>query len=356
MDATKDSFGEAIMRLKNLFTTEYTEYTEVLFNTPLRGEKRKQALHPRRANYLRSLLYSVPSVPSVVQAFLFLLAFATPAHADIAVRDDTGQTVHLAQAPKRIISLAPHITELLYEVGAGSRIVGAVAYSDYPEEARRIPRVGGYRSLDMEAIAALRPDLIVAWASGNTPAQIDKLKQLGLPIYLSEPKRINDIASSLARLGTLTGNNEVAQLAVAKFNRQLNTLRTNYAGRPSIRVFYQIWNSPLMTVNGEQIIGDAIRLCGGENVFTNLPTLTATVSLEAVLQADPEVIVASGMGTQRPPWLDDWKRWPRLRATKADQLHFVSADYINRATPRLLQGAESLCKILEGARKGRLVQ
>ena len=108
MDATKDSFGEAIMRLKNLFTTEDTEYTEVLFNTPLRGEKRKQALHPRRANYLRSLLYSVPSV---VQAFLFLLAFAPPAHADIAVRDDTGQTVHLAQAPKRIISLAPHITE-----------------------------------------------------------------------------------------------------------------------------------------------------------------------------------------------------------------------------------------------------
>ncbi len=347
MDATKDSFGEAIMRLKNLFTTEYTEYTEVLFNTPLRGEKRKQALRPRRANYLRSLLYSVSSV---VQAFLFLLAFATPAHADIAVRDDTGQTVHLAQAPKRIISLAPHITELLYEVGAGSRIVGAVAYSDYPEEAKRIPRVGGYRSLDMEAIAALRPDLIVAWASGNTPAQIDKLKQLGLPIYLSEPKRINDIASSLARLGTLTGNNQVAQLAVAKFNRQLNTLRTNYAGRPPVRVFYQIWNSPLMTVSGEQIIGDAIRLCGGENIFAKQLTLTATVSLEAVLQADPEIIVASGMGNRRPAWLDDWKRWPRLRATKNDQLHFISSDYINRPTPRLLQGTETLCKFLDQAR------
>ena len=334
------------MNLKKPFTAEDAENAEEKQN------KKSSASRMKRRGHIRSSHYSVSSASSAVQAFLLFLALTfTPAHADISVRDDTGQVLRFAQAPKRIVSLAPHATELLFEVGAGSRIVGAVSYSDYPEEARRIPRVGGYRSLDMEAIAALRPDLIVAWASGNTPAQIDKLKQLGLPIYLSEPKRINDIASSLTRLGTLTGNNEVAQLAVAKFNRQLNTLRTNYAGRPAVRVFYQIWNSPLMTVSGEQIIGDAIRLCGGENVFTTLPTLTATVSLEAVLQADPEVIVASGMAAQRPPWLDDWKRWPRLRAAKADQLHFVSADYINRATPRLLQGVESLCGILEGARK-----
>lgn len=274
----------------------------------------------------------------------------TPAHADITVRDDTGQTVRLAQAPKRIVSLAPHATEILYEVGAGSRIVGAVSYSDYPEEAKRIPRVGGYRSLDIEAIAALRPDVIVAWPSGNTPAQIEKLKQLGLPIYLSEPKRINDIASALERYGMLTGNPEVAQQAIAKFNRQHAALRATYAGRPPVRVFYQIWNSPLMTVSGEQIIGDAIRLCGGENIFANLPTLTTTVSLEAVLQADPEVIIASGMGNRRPVWLDDWKRWPRLRAAKHDQLHFIPSDYINRPTPRLLQGAETLCKFLEQAR------
>ncbi|MDP1680564.1 MAG: cobalamin-binding protein [Burkholderiales bacterium] len=282
--------------------------------------------------------------------FFLTIAF-TPAHADLTVRDDTGQTLRLTQAPKRIVSLAPHATELLFEVGAGSRIVGAVAYSDYPEEAKRIPRVGGYRSLDMEAIAALKPDVIVAWPSGNTPAQVEKLKQLGLPIYLSEPKRIADIASALERIGTLTGNASTAQQAVRKFNQQHAALRTAYAGRPSVRVFYQIWNSPLMTVSGEQIIGDAIRLCGGENIFTNLPTQTATVSLEAVLQADPEVIVASGMAAQRPPWLDDWKRWPRLRAAKNDQLHFIPADWINRATPRLLQGAERLCKILDGARQ-----
>lgn len=276
------------------------------------------------------------------------------AHADVSVRDDTGQVLRLAAPPKRIVSLAPHATELLFEVGAGGRIVGAVAYSDYPEEAKRIPRVGGYRSLDMEAIAALKPDLIVAWPSGNTPAQVEKLKQLGLPIYLSDPKRIADIASALERIGTLTGNAGAGQQAAARFNRQYAALRTTYAGRPTVRVFYQLWNSPLITVSGDQIIGDAIRLCGGENVFASLPTLTATVSMEAVLQADPEVIVASGMAAQRPPWLDDWKRWPRLRAAKNDQLHFIPADWINRASPRLLQGAEKLCGVLDGARKGKI--
>ncbi|OFZ68340.1 MAG: cobalamin-binding protein [Betaproteobacteria bacterium RBG_16_58_11] len=285
-----------------------------------------------------------------VQVFCFSIQ-TTPAHADITVRDDTGQTLRLTQAPKRIVSLAPHATELLFEVGAGSRIVGAVSYSDYPEEAKRIPRVGGYRSLDMEAIAALKPDVIVAWPSGNTPAQVEKLKQLGLPIYLSEPKRIIDIASALERYGTLTGNSDAAQQAVAKFNQQHAALRATYAGRPPVRVFYQIWNSPLITVSSDQIIGDAIRLCGGENIFASLPTLTTTVSLEAVLQADPEVIVASGMGNRRPVWLDDWKRWPRLRAAKRDQLHFIPSDYINRPTPRLLQGAEMLCKVLDGARQ-----
>lgn len=286
----------------------------------------------------------------VVQAFCLAMTTLSTAHADITVRDDTGQVLHLAQAPKRIVSLAPHATELLFDVGAGNRIVGAVDFSDYPEAAQRIPRVGGYRGLDMEAIAALRPDLIIAWPSGNTPAQVEKLKQLGLPIFLSEPKRITDIASALERFGTLTGNSDAAQQAVRKFNRQYATLRATYAGRPPVRVFYQIWNSPLMTVSGEQIISDAIRLCGGENIFASLPTLTPTVSLEAVLQADPEVIVASGMGNRRPAWLDDWKRWPRLRAVQSDQLHFIPSDYINRPTPRLLQGAATLCKFLDQAR------
>ena len=288
-----------------------------------------------------------------IQACFLAITLSFPARADITVRDDTGQVLHFSQTPKRIVSLAPHATELLFEIGAGSRIVGAVAYSDYPEAARRIPRIGDYQALDMEAIAALRPDVIVAWPSGNTPAQVEKLKQLGLPIYLSEPKRIADIASALDRLGTLTGNNAAAQQTIARFNRQYSTLRTSYAGRTPVRMFYQIWNNPLITVSGEQIFGDAIRLCGGENIFASQPALTTTVSLEAVLQADPEVIIASGMGAQRPVWLDDWKRWPRLQATRNNQLHFIPADWVARPTSRLLLGTERLCKILDGVRNSK---
>ena len=320
------------MKTQNLFTTKDTKVRE--------GMQKRFCGFPLRT-----------FASFAVHAFCFSI-LATPAHADIAVRDDGGQVVRLTQAPRRIVSLAPHITELLFDVGAGSRIVGAVDYSDYPEDAKRIPRVGGYRALDMEAIAALKPDVIIAWPSGNTPAQVEKLKQLGLPVYLSDPKRIADIAGALERIGTLTGNAGAGRQAAARFNRRYTALRTAYAGRPPVRVFYEIWNSPLMTVSGDQIIGDAIRLCGGENVFASLPTPTAAVSLEAVLQADPDVIVASGMANRRPPWLDDWKRWPRLRAAKNNQLHFIPADWINRASPRLLQGAERLCGILDGARKG----
>ena len=283
---------------------------------------------------------------------LAAIAFGT-AHADITIRDETGRMLRLAQVPKRIVSLSPHITELLFEVGAGKQIVGAVAYSNYPEEAKHIPRVGGYLALDMEAIAALRPDLIVAWPSGNTPAQLERLKQLGLPIYLSDPKHIADIASALERLGALTGNKDRGKQASTRFQQQYESLRATYAGRSPVRVFYQLWNNPLMTVSGEQIISDAIRLCGGENIFADLPVLSATVSLEAVLQADPDIIIASGMTDQRPPWLDDWKRWPRLRAVRNGQLHFISADYMNRATPRLLKGAQQLCEFLDQARQAK---
>ena len=287
---------------------------------------------------------------NMVHVTLAWIIAASVAHADISVRDDTGQLVQLKQPAQRIVTLAPHAVELLYAIGAGKRIVGTVSYSDFPEEAKRIPVIGGYRSLDMEAIAALRPDVIIAWPSGNTAAQVEKLKQLGLPIYLSDPKRITGIASAMERLGTLSGNANGAQQAIAQFNRQYAALRTAYANRSTVRVFYQIWNSPLMTINGEQIISDAMRLCGGENIFAGLPTASASVSLEAVLQSDPDVIVASGMGNRRPSWLDDWKKWPRLRAAHNNNLYFIPSDYINRPTPRLLQGAESLCKILDKVR------
>jgi iron complex transport system substrate-binding protein len=291
--------------------------------------------------------------PAFAFALTFFLCIASDARADVSVLDDSGQVVHLRHPAQRIVTLAPHATELLFAIGAGSRIVGTMEYSNFPEEAKRIPRIGGYRGLDMEAIAALHPDVIIAWPSGNTLAQVEKLKKLGLTLYLSEPKKITDIASTLEHFGVLTGNAPTAQQAATQFRRKLEALRNKYQGRSKVRVFYQVWDQPLMTINGEQIISDALRQCGGENIFAQLPLLTPTVSVEALLQADPDVIIGSDSGNRRPQWLDNWKKWSRLRAVQHDHLYFISADWISQPTPRMLQGVEVMCEMLEKVRQGK---
>jgi iron complex transport system substrate-binding protein len=216
-----------------------------------------------------------------------------------------------------------------------------------------VPRVGGYSRLDLETVLALKPDLIIAWHTGNAPADIDKLRDLGFPVYVSQPDRLEDVAGEIERLGHLAGSPEVADAAARQLSARLVALRERYGGRPIVRTFYQIWKQPLSTVGGRQIISSVIRLCGGENVFDGLETIAPVVSVEAVLAADPEAIVASGMDEARPEWLDDWKRWPTLTAVARDNLFFVPPELIQRHTPRLLDGAERLCRHLETARSRR---
>ena len=278
--------------------------------------------------------------------------FTVSAYADIVVKDDTGAEVHLKQPARRIIALAPHVSETLLAAGAGEKLVGTVQYSDYPEAAKKIPRVGSYVRLDMEAILALKPDLVVGWQSGNSPAHIDKIRQLGIPVYITQPNRIDDIASDLERYGQLLGNEEGARVA-AEFRHRLAALRERYSSQPKLRIFYQVWKEPLMTVGRTQIISDVIRLCGGENVFGQLEQMAPKVTVEAVLAANPEAIVASGMGEARPEWLDDWRHWTQLTAVARDNLYFIPPDRIQRHTPRLLDGAEQMCKQLEAARTRR---
>lgn len=277
---------------------------------------------------------------------LVLGCLALPLQAAVTVQDDTGRTVSLPQPAQRIVSLAPHVTEQLFAIGAGERIIGAVEYSDYPEQARAIPRVGGYSRLDLERILALKPDLVVAWQSGNDARAIERLQALGLVVYLSEPRSMPAIADGMAKLGVLAGRTEKARQQAEAFRRRLEALRKQYRDRKERTVFYQIWNQPLMTVSERHLINDVITLCRGRNIFAELEALTPTVSLEAVLAADPEVIIASGMGKERPEWLDDWREWPQLRAVKTGRLYVIDPNIIQRATPRLLLGAEQMCRLL----------
>jgi len=284
---------------------------------------------------------------------LLATAPAAPALADIVVRDDTGQSIRLAQPARRIVSLSPHITENLFAIGAGERVVGTVDFSNYPEAAKAIPRVGGYEKVDLEAVAALRPDLVIAWESGNIASHVAKLKAIGLPLLLTDSKRIEDVPADLERLGEVTGIRNSARAVAAAFRDRLAALRSRYSARPRVATFYEVWNQPLMTVGGGQVISDALHLCGGDNVFGGLRQMAAQVSVEAVLAANPEAIVASGMGDARPEWLDDWRRWPALTAVARDNLFFVPPDHLQRNTPRILDGIERLCVHLETARARR---
>lgn len=280
-----------------------------------------------------------------------LLLLPLAAQAAVSVTDSSGNVVTLPHPAQRIVSLAPHLTELLFAIGAGDRIVGTVSYSDYPPAAKQIPRVGGYSELDLERIVALRPDLIVAWQSGNSPAQLTRLQSLGIPVYRNEPRRLDDIPRTMEQLGVLAGTSAVAVPAARAWRSRLAQLRARYAHATPLRVFYEVWHRPLMTVNGQHLISAAIELCGGSNVFAGLSALAPQISLEAVLAANPDVIVASGMADARPEWLDDWRRWPQLKAVQEHNLFFVPPALLQRAGPRFLEGTEQLCLALDRARR-----
>jgi iron complex transport system substrate-binding protein len=282
-----------------------------------------------------------------------LLFSAASGFAQVAVRDDYGNEIVLQKPAARIVSLSPHLTELLYDIGAGSRLVGAIEFSDFPAEARALPRIGSDAGIDLEAVLALKPDLIVAWPNPGSVKAVERLAALGLPVFRSEPREIDDIARTLERLGVLAGTEAHAAREAASFRKRAALLARRYAGRAPVRVFYQVWDRPLMTVNGQHVISKVIRLCGGENVFAGLPVIAPEIDREAVLKADPDVIVGSGAGGERPAWLDAWKAFPGLQATRHGQLYSIAPDLIQRHTPRLLDGAERLCGMLDRVRAAR---
>lgn len=282
---------------------------------------------------------------------LSLPNFALAAEKKIEVIDDDGVLHQLDQPVRRIVSLMPHATELLFEIGAGELVVGAVQYSDFPEAAKTIPRVGGYSALNIEAIVALQPDLLIAWPEGNRNRELDRLKALGLPILVSDPREFSDIAKAMKNYGLVTGKNKQAEKVRSAFNRKLQALQNQYSQQDKVSVFYQVWNAPLMTQNANTFISRAIELCGGINIFADLPMTNPQVSIESVLVQDPQVIVASGMGQARPEWLDDWRVYKTLQAVENNHLFHILPELFQRPTSRFLIGTEQLCVAMAKARK-----
>lgn len=284
---------------------------------------------------------------------MLLLLPALASAAQLRVLDDSGNAVVLQHPARRIISLSPHVTELLYAAGAAGRMVGAVEYSDWPPAARTLPRVGDNRGLDLERIAALKPDLVVTWTHGNSARQLQRLAELGVPLFHSEPRTLEQVASSLERLGVLTGSSQVAVPAARTFRQRVATLRRRYAGRPKVRLFYQVWDQPLMTLTQRHLVGDVMRVCGADNPFAALPGLAPVVDREAVIASNPELIVTGSTGANMPEGLLAWKAWPSLTAVQRHNLFTLNADHMDRLGPRIIDGAEAFCSLLERVRARR---
>ena len=285
-----------------------------------------------------------------ITLFYIFIFINLPAFSQISIKDDTRQTIRLEQPAQRIISLSPGITELVFAAGGGDKLIGAVSYSDYPQQAKKIPRIGSYDALDIEQILALQPDLVIAWQSGNPEHQIRQLKSLGLKVYITEPENFSSIPETLRKLGPLMGSDKKAETSARQFEQKFNELKRQYQSsqsRPTVRTFIQIWNNPLMSVNGQHLISKVIEFCGGSNVFAKSRNLTSTPSIEAILAKDPQVIIATGMADSSRQWLKRWQQWPFLSAVKNKRLYAANPDHLVRHTPRILSGIEEVCELIQ---------
>ncbi|MGH8279523.1 MAG: cobalamin-binding protein [Gammaproteobacteria bacterium] len=274
------------------------------------------------------------------------------ASAAISLTGADGRTVRLAAPATRIVSLAPDLTELVYDVGAGTDMAGAGTYSNYPAAAQKLPRIGNASGFDLERIVALRPDLILAWRGGTPVTLIERLRALHLPVLVIGTRELPDIAANLELIGRATGHAAEAHAAAQAFLTGLEKLRGQYAGRKPVRVFYEISATPLYTVGGKQVISRLIQLCGGRNIFEEMTALAASVSLGTVIARDPQAIV-TGDDPGAAARLKEWQRWPQISAVKTGSLFNIPGDLLARATPRILEGGKELCTDLRAT--GRAV-
>ncbi len=257
----------------------------------------------------------------------------------------------LAASAERVVALSPGATELMFAAGAGEKVVAVVAYSDYPPAALKLPSVGNNTRIDMEALLALEPDLVVTWVTGNPSAQVELLQELGIATFAIEPRTFDGVSSVIERLSILAGTEPAGVAEAQRFREGIARLSEQYRSADPVSVFYQVWDQPLMTINNDHLIGKVIQLCAGVNVFGDMPGLVPRISAEAVLQADPQAILTGSDEGISDDQLDRWKSYSGLKAVARNNLFFVPSSLISRPTPRLLEAARLVCEKLDVARE-----
>jgi iron complex transport system substrate-binding protein len=268
----------------------------------------------------------------------------------VSAVDSDGRKVTLERPAQRIVSLAPHVTEQLFAAGAGGRIVGASEYSDYPEEAKKLPRVASSGTVNLEAVLALKPDLVVAWRLEATASALTRLESLGVPVFYDEPHSLAQIPELIESLGELAGTAATAKPLARTLRAELARLQAEYGSRRTVTVFYQISDKPLMTIGGGQFVSDAIDLCGGRNIFAGSTVMAPMVNLESVVAADPVAIITARPDPADRSWEAFWRRFPGLSAVELDNLYTVPTNEMHRHGPRAIYAARTLCERIDQAR------
>ncbi|WP_338366510.1 cobalamin-binding protein [uncultured Pseudoalteromonas sp.] len=273
-------------------------------------------------------------------ALLFLCLGGNAAASDTTTQDKL-----------RVVALAPHIVENLFAIGAGSNIVGTVDYADYPIEAKSIERIGGYHGISLEKLLALKPDLVIAWKSGNQSEDLEQIKRLGIEVHLSNPTTINALAKELTKLGQLTGYVEQSQQVAEAFTNKLTAIKRRYQNKQQLSGFYQLWAEPMMTVNNNTWINQLIEICQVSNVFAHNPTDYPQISIENVVIKKPQIIIIPDEHAEQPQAKINWQKWPEVPAVKHNQFIRVDADLLHRFTPRMLDGLADMCDKIDASRK-----
>lgn len=253
-------------------------------------------------------------------------------------------------AEPRIVALAPHIVEMLFDIGAGDNIVGTVAYADYPAAALNIPRIGGYHGIQIEKVLALKPDLVIVWQSGNKVSDIEQMEKMGLKIIYSQPDKIEDVARELRKFGQVTGHEAQAEAVASRYLQRLEKLRQQHVNIKPIKVFYQLWPEPMRTINKETLINQLIEVCQGQNVFADNPTPYPQIGIENVIVAQPEIIILPDEKSSKEQAIIDWHKWPEIPAAKYNRFIRVNADLMHRFSTRMLDGIEDMCKKIDAFR------
>jgi iron complex transport system substrate-binding protein len=286
-----------------------------------------------------------------VRALALALGLLCPMAAGaLTVEDDRGVAVVLDSPAERVVSLAPFITELIFAVGAGDRLVAVSEHSDYPDAALDLPRVGNAINVNLERLLSTRPDLVISWRTGVDPRIVQRLETMAVPVFVLEPRTLEDVPKALRRIGRLLGSSDEAQRKAREFTSGVDGLREQYAGRSRVTVFYQISLRPLMTLNGRHMVSDILNLCGGSNVFQDFAPIAPTVNREQVLARDPDAILVSATDGQSSDSITYWRRYPAMKAVRLDNVYTVDGNLLNRQTPRLAEGVKKVCAILESVR------